>query len=293
MKRLITVLGVLVICALPESEGVAADAKSCRVPVSIVDAAERKPGGALYKGPAKEHHGSHGSHATHGDQAMKRPEMKGAHMDHDSRHGGAFFMAPDKMRHLEAVFSERCGLQVFFYNAFTEPIRADRFRAFVIAVPESEDEAETIRFLSSTEDSAILETEIGDTVSRPFDLKLYVKFPESDEPELFTVKVKAARAAANKADATVELAIKSRKIAGSNVVRVKEGQTVELRLSTDEAVELHLHGYDVVAKAKPGASAVMRFKAHATGRYPVTIHGHSHGSGRSEKTLLYLEVHPN
>ncbi len=293
MKWLFTVIGVLVVCALPESGIAATEAASCREPVSIVDAAERKPGGALYKGPAKEHHGSHSAHTAHGGQAMKRPEMKGAHMDHDSRHGGAFFMAPDKMRHLEAVFSERCGLQVFFFNAFTEPIRADRFRAFVIAVPESVDEAEAIRFLAPTEDGAILETEIGDTVSRPLDLKLYVKFPESDEPELFTVKVKAASAAENKADAAVELAINNQRIAGSNVVRVKEGQTVELRWSTDEAVELHLHGYDVVAKAKPGASAVMRFKAHATGRYPVTIHGHSHGSGHSEKTLLYLEVHPN
>jgi hypothetical protein len=223
---------------------------------------------------------------------MPMPAMKGAHMDHNDRHGGAFFMAPDKMHHLEAAYSERCGLQVFFYNAFTEAIRADRFRAFVMVVPAKEDEAELIRFLSPSADGAILETGIGNTVSRPFDMNLYVKFPEADDPELFTVKVKAAQTAAAKADATAELMIMGKKLMGSKVVRVTEGQTVELRWTADEAVELHLHGYDIETKVNPGAPASMRFTAHATGRYPVTMHGHSHGGGHSEKTLLYLEVHP-
>ncbi len=106
----------------------------------------------------------------------------------------------------------------------------------------------------------------------------------------------SALAAEQKADAVAELVIKQRGLAGKNTFRVTEGQIVELRWSTDETVELHLHGYDVLAKAKPGAPAVMRFKAHATGRYPVTVHGfgnkHSHRGGHSEKTILYLEVYP-
>ena len=74
-----------------------------------------------------------------------------------------------------------------------------------------------------------------------------------------------------------------------------EEQTVELRWSTNEDVALHLHGYDVVAKAKPGTLGVMRFKAHSKGRYPVTVHGfggkYSGTGGHSEKTMLYLEVY--
>lgn len=100
-----------------------------------------------------------------------------------------------------------------------------------------------------------------------------------------------------KPDAVAELVIKKRALVGKNTFRVTQGQTVELRWSADEAVELHLHGYDVLANVKPDAPAVMRFKAHATGRYPVTVHGfggtHSHGGGHSEKTMLYLEVYPN
>lgn len=103
----------------------------------------------------------------------------------------------------------------------------------------------------------------------------------------------SALATERQASIKIERQIEKRKLVGPNVVRVTEGQIVELRWSSDEAVELHLHGYDVVAKVKPGAPGVMGFTAHATGRYPVTIHGHSHGGGHSEKTLLYLEVHPN
>ena len=103
-------------------------------------------------------------------------------------------------------------------------------------------------------------------------------------------------AADKKADAVAKLVIEQRKLKSKNTFRVKEGQVVELRWMTDEDVELHLHGYDVLVKAKPGTPVVMRFKAHATGRYPVTVHGfggkHSHGDGHYEKTMLYLEVYP-
>ncbi len=273
-----------------QAEAIAAD--SCTLSAPITEAAERKPGGALYKGPMATHHGEH---AGHGKKKMQMPEMKGAHMDHDSRHGGAFFMAPDKMHHLEAVYSEHCGFQVFFFNAFTQPIRADRFRGFVMIAPEREDEPETIRFLSPSPDGAVLEIGKDTSVSRPFDANLYIKFPEADAPELFTVKIKGSSPAPKKPEGAVELRIKDRKLAGVKVVRVKEGEAVDLYWVTDETVELHLHGYDIEVKAKPGAPAAMSFKAHATGRFPVTAHGFGdhHGGGHSEKTLLYLEVHPN
>ncbi len=105
----------------------------------------------------------------------------------------------------------------------------------------------------------------------------------------------AAVASEKATGVTVERQIQKRKVVGSNVVRVKEGQNVELIWRTDEKVELHLHGYDIEVDVKPDASAMMRFKAHATGRFPITAHGFGdhHGSGHAEKTLLYLEVHPN
>ena len=110
----------------------------------------------------------------------------------------------------------------------------------------------------------------------------------------------AAHGAAGAGDAPVvhELAIADRAVVGEPVVRVTEGDRVELRWTTDEAAEIHLHGYDVVLGLVPGATATMAFDAHATGRFPVTAHGFgAHGEedaghGHDEAVLLYVEVHP-
>ena len=74
--------------------------------------------------------------------------MKMAHMDHESKLGGVFFMAPNKMHHLEATYSKECGFQLYLYNAFTRPINVNRFRAFIKVVGEVDgEEDEFIRFL--------------------------------------------------------------------------------------------------------------------------------------------------
>jgi copper(I)-binding protein len=152
----------------------------CRIPVQISEEADRQPGGALYAGPAAKNH-------DHGKMPMA--DMAGAHMVHEPQHGGAFFMAPNKLNHLEAVYSEDCGFRVFFYNAFTRPVHADRFRAFIRIVPKAEDEPEVLRFLSPSDDKTLLSAPIGNEVSRPFAVELYVEFPGSHDPELFTVQV--------------------------------------------------------------------------------------------------------
>jgi len=153
---------------------------TCDIPVQITDAAERQPGGASFKGSAHVHHPKH---------LAAMPAMKGAHMDHKPRHGGAFFMAPNKINHLESMFSERCGFQLVFYNAHTKNIRADRFRAFIKVVPDKQHEPEVIRFLSPNHEGTVLQAKIGDVVSRPFNVELYVKFPQSDDPQMFNIQV--------------------------------------------------------------------------------------------------------
>lgn len=93
-----------------------------------------------------------------------------------------------------------------------------------------------------------------------------------------------------------ELAIRDRKLADAGVVlRVTEGETVALRWTTDEPVELHLHGYDIEVAATPEAPAIMRFEAFATGRFPINVHGfgdESHDEGERRPVLMYLEVYP-
>lgn len=77
--------------------------------------------------------------------------------------------------------------------------------------------------------------------------------------------------------------------AAQRILRVTEGDRVELRWTGDEAVELHLHGYDIRLNLKPDSPASMAFEAHTAGRFPVGVHGsggHGHGN------VIYLEVHP-
>lgn len=73
----------------------------------------------------------------------------------------------------------------------------------------------------------------------------------------------------------------------SQTIRVRQDDQVELYWSSDKPDVLHLHGYDIHTEVTPHVPAVMQFKAHASGRFPVESHGESgHGS------LIYLEVHP-
>lgn len=78
------------------------------------------------------------------------------------------------------------------------------------------------------------------------------------------------------------------------LIRVKQGDTVKLRWTTDRPIVLHLHGYDIERKVEPGAVAEMAFEARATGRFPVEEHkpdakgGHAHG----EAPLVRIEVRP-
>jgi hypothetical protein len=102
-------------------------------------------------------------------------------------------------------------------------------------------------------------------------------------------------ASAQTLEVTFDLKIESGRVAQTmRLIRVKQGDAVKLRWTTDRPIILHLHGYDVETKVEPGAAAEMSFSAHATGRFPVEEHksnakgGHSH----SEAPLVRIEVRP-
>jgi hypothetical protein len=77
------------------------------------------------------------------------------------------------------------------------------------------------------------------------------------------------------------------------LIRLKQGDRVRLRITSDRPVNLHLHGYDIEARVEPGKAAEMSFAARAAGRFPLEEHranarGHSHG----EAPLVRIEVRP-
>ena len=96
--------------------------------------------------------------------------------------------------------------------------------------------------------------------------------------------------AAEPASKAFELALaKGRVDAAQETVRVKKGDKVELRWTSDRRIALHLHGYDIETTVTPETPAVMSFQARIAGRFPVSEHGQ--GAGH-QRPLLYLEVLP-
>jgi FtsP/CotA-like multicopper oxidase with cupredoxin domain len=93
------------------------------------------------------------------------------------------------------------------------------------------------------------------------------------------------------------IAIKDRKVeAAASVIRVTQGDTVEIVLTGDEAAELHLHGYDLKVSLTSNVPATIKFTAKIAGRFPLEAHrfgtGSKPGRRRGEGPLLYVEVHP-
>lgn len=95
---------------------------------------------------------------------------------------------------------------------------------------------------------------------------------EADETLRFDVQLTGARSAT------------------PNTLRVRQGDTAEIRWVSDQAVQLHLHGYDVELTLSPSIPAVMRLQATMTGRFPIAVH--RAGAERRHKPVAYLEVHP-
>ena len=90
------------------------------------------------------------------------------------------------------------------------------------------------------------------------------------EPRLFDLALKDGRLPENQ-----------------RLVRVRQGDEVTLKWTTDRPFTLHLHGYDLEARLVPQTPFELRFTARATGRFPLEIHGPG-----TERTVGYLEVLP-
>lgn len=55
-------------------------------------------------------------------------------------------------------------------------------------------------------------------------------------------------------------------------VRVKKGQTVQIRGRSAEAAEMHVHGYDNVVQMKPNKVGKLTFKAKNDGMFEIELH---------------------
>ena len=76
-----------------------------------------------------------------------------------------------------------------------------------------------------------------------------------------------------------------RRLSGPEVIQVRQGDELSLKVSVDQADELHLHGYDLHAQLRPGEPALLHFRAEHSGRFEFELH-------RSGLQLGVLEVLP-
>jgi hypothetical protein len=79
------------------------------------------------------------------------------------------------------------------------------------------------------------------------------------------------------------------------LIRVKQGDAVRLRWTTDQPLVVHLHGYDIEKRLVPGSVIELAFTAHATGRFPIHIHasgGSAAAHAHEDAPLVTVEVYP-
>src|SRR5262245_39909340 len=58
----------------------------------------------------------------HAAMDMSEAEPIGAHQDHDSKHGGTFFMALDNKHHIEGLLESPGKFEVYLYDDHTRPV---------------------------------------------------------------------------------------------------------------------------------------------------------------------------
>jgi hypothetical protein len=127
------------------------------------------------------------------------------------------------------------------------------------------------------------------------DLPRHLRLPVHRQPLLALALMLSCAAVGQAADLTFDLKIQGGRVPQNmRLVRVKQGDAVKLRWTSDRSIVLHLHGYDIEKKVEPGMVSEMAFVARATGRFSVEEHkpdakgGHSHG----EAALVRIEVLP-
>jgi len=72
------------------------------------------------------------------------------------------------------------------------------------------------------------------------------------------------------------------------MLRLRQGEAVQLRWSSDRSMAFHLHGYNLEIQTVPGLDSFMALTARFAGRFPVETHD---AEGR-HRVVLYIEVHP-
>jgi hypothetical protein len=78
---------------------------------------------------------------------------------------------------------------------------------------------------------------------------------------------------------------RGQRVSGPAVIQVRQGEQITLKVTSDRADELHLHGYDLSLALPAGEPAQLNFRTDRSGRFEYELH-HAH------QDLGVLEVLP-
>ena len=96
-----------------------------------------------------------------------------AHGDHNPRHGGVLFMAPNGYHHLEGTLDEDGRFRLYLYDDFTRPLAVEGFQARAGGAP-----------LEASADGGSLSVELERSIE-PVAVVLHLRFPDETEEARF------------------------------------------------------------------------------------------------------------
>jgi len=107
------------------------------------------------------------------------------HQDHNPKHGGIFFMAPDAWHHLEGTYPEDGVFRVHLYDDFSQPLSAKAFKGRVVLNesfdPVTRETRELLAYpLLPSRDGSYLEARVPNG-SLPLEIAAKIQF-EKDGP---------------------------------------------------------------------------------------------------------------
>ncbi|MBI2818657.1 MAG: hypothetical protein HYX73_01645 [Acidobacteria bacterium] len=113
----------------------------------------------------------------------------GSHRDHDSKHGGTFFMSLDNYHHLEGVLERPGVFRVYVYDAHTQPVSREQLEQTQAKVIWGDIDGAPEIDLKPSADGSCLEAPAPGPVRFPVTLTLLSRFPGTSpgsRSELFT-----------------------------------------------------------------------------------------------------------
>ena len=114
---------------------------------------------------------------------MALAEVK-PHSDHDAKHGGVFFMAPDQKHHLEGAISDKGEFHIHFYDEYTKPILAEKFTAEGTVRAKGADKELPLR-MTLEPGKSYLTGNVDNSIKFPLSIKMFIDFKDGQKPQVF------------------------------------------------------------------------------------------------------------